>query len=125
MIQKPRLHFLSAVILLLSSCSSEAVVAFTETPTPTTPVPALPSLTSIPSGTQEKLIRQLDFSQMDVNEWASTSPDGIWVAAGLVAFPRGNVGGQLAYVRLMIFGADGKAHLTIIDEWEETGLGFP
>jgi hypothetical protein len=62
---------------------------------------------------------------MNVQEWASTSVDGRWVAAGLVAFPKENIGGQLAYVRLMIFSVDGKNHWTIVDEWQEIGLGFP
>jgi hypothetical protein len=62
---------------------------------------------------------------MNVQEWASTSSDGTWVATGLVAFPKENIGGQLAYVRLMIFSADGRTNWTIIDEMQEIGLGFP
>jgi hypothetical protein len=62
---------------------------------------------------------------MNVQEWASTSVDGRWVAAGLVAFPKENIGGQLAYVRLMIFSVDGKNHWTIVDVWVEGGLGGP
>jgi hypothetical protein len=72
-----------------------------------------------------KSTQQLDLSQMDVNEWASTSTDGRWVATGLVAFPKKNIGGQLAYVRLMIFRVDGKTHWNVIDQWQEIGLGFP
>jgi dipeptidyl aminopeptidase/acylaminoacyl peptidase len=70
-------------------------------------------------------IDQLNLSQMTANEWASTSPNGKWVAVGLVAFPRENIGGQPAYVRVMIFSADGKTHWTIIDEWQDVNLGFP
>jgi hypothetical protein len=62
---------------------------------------------------------------MRVDEWASTSPDGKWVAVGLVAFPEENIGGQSAYVRLIIFSADGTIRWTIIEEWQEIGLGFP
>ena len=69
--------------------------------------------------------KQLDLSQMIEEEWASTSPNGNWVAAGLVAFPRSESGDQQAYVRLMIFRVDGKTHWAIFDEWKEIGLGFP
>jgi WD40 repeat protein len=66
-----------------------------------------------------------DLSQMNVEEWASTSPDGEWIATGLVAFPKPNAGEQLAYVRLLIFSADGKTLWKVIDEQQEIGLGFP
>ena len=62
---------------------------------------------------------------MIVEEWASTSPDGKWIAAGLVAFPKANASEQLAYVRLLIFSADGNTLWRIIDERQEIGLGFP
>jgi len=75
--------------------------------------------------TQEKPDSPLDLSKMSVDEWASTSPDGRWVAVGLVAFPKENIGGQLAYISLMIFSVEGKTHWTIIDKWQEMGLGFP
>ncbi len=78
--------------------------------------------TIMPSSTETD---QLDLSQMNVEEWASTSPNGTWIATGLVAFPKENTNGQLTYVRLMIFSADGKTHRKIIDKWEERGLGFP
>jgi len=123
--QRTRFYFNLAVLFLLTSCTPEVSVASTEEPisTGTTIVPL--SLTSVPSATQEKLNSQPNLSLMNVNEWASTSPDGMWIAVGLVAFPKENVGGQLAYIRLMIFGVDGKSHWTIIDEWQELGLGFP
>ena len=73
----------------------------------------------------EASAQQIDLSQMDVHEWASTSSDGKWVAVGLVAIPPENGSGKLAYVRLMVFSADGKTHWTIIDHWQELGLGFP
>ena len=80
---------------------------------------------SPPLATAEVSNKQLNLSMMNVQEWASTSPDGRWVAVGLVAFPKENIGGQFAYVRLMIFSVDGKNHWMIIDKWEEMGLGFP
>lgn len=76
-----------------------------------------------PSGSPNT--EQLDLSQMNVQEWASTSPDGKWLATGLVAFPKENIGGQRAYVRLMIFRVDGKIRWTIIDEWQDINQGFP
>jgi hypothetical protein len=81
-----------------------------------------PVTPEIPSPTST---HQVDLSQMSVQEWSSTSPDGKWVAVGLVAFPKGDTGVQQAYVRLMIFSADRNSQWTIIDEWKETGLGFP
>jgi hypothetical protein len=62
---------------------------------------------------------------MSVEEWSSTSPDGRWITVGLVAFPRPKSELQQAYVRLMIFSTDGNIHWTVIDRWEELGLGFP
>jgi hypothetical protein len=91
-------------------------------PQPTNTETAVP-LT--PLATTEISNSQLNLSQMSVNEWASTSPNGRWVAVGLVAFPKANTGGQQAYVRFMIFSVDGKTHWTIIDKWQEMGLGFP
>ncbi len=123
--QRTRFYFNLAILFLLSSCISEVSVASTERPIPTSTIVVSPSLTWVPSATQEKLNSQLDLSLMDVNEWASTSPDGRWVAVGLVAFPKENIGGQLAYIRLMIFGVEGKTHWTIIDKWQEMDLGFP
>ena len=85
---------------------------------------APPSVTTTPEVTPSPTA-QLNLSQMIVDEWSSTSPDGKWVAVGLVAFPKENIGGQQAYVRLMIFDVDGKAQRTIIDQWQEMDLGFP
>lgn len=77
-----------------------------------------PAVTNIPEN-------QLDLSTMYVQEWASTSPDGKWVAVGLFAFPKENIGGQLDYTRLMIFSVEENTRWAIIDKWEEMGLGFP
>lgn len=96
--------------------------AFTETSSPTSTETAI---SSIPSITPEISNNELNLFGMNVQEWVSTSPDGKWVAAGLVAFPKENIGGQQAYIRLMIFSADGKTHWTIFDKWEELNLGFP
>jgi len=123
--QRSRFYFNLIIIFLLSSCISELSFASTEKPNPTITAIVPPSFASVQSATQEPVNSQLDLSLMNVNEWASTSLDGMWTAVGLVAFPKENVGGQLAYVRLMIFRADGKAYWTIIDKWEEIGLGFP
>jgi hypothetical protein len=95
---------------------------FTETSSPTSTETAI---SSIPSITPEISNNELNLFGMNVQEWASTSPDGKWVAVGLVAFPKENIGGQQAYIRLMIFSADGKIHWMIFDKWEELNLGFP
>ena len=81
-----------------------------------------PTMTAETRGVQAN---QIDLSAMDVQEWASTSPDSKWIATGLVAFPQANATKQLAYVRLLIFSADGKTLWKIIDERQEIGLGFP
>lgn len=52
-----------------------------------------------PSATAEPSNNELNLFGMNVQEWASTSPDGKWVAVGLVAFPKENIGGQQAYIR--------------------------
>ena len=127
MIVKSQLKALLTSLLILligQGCKGTAFTEIAQTD-PTISATAFPSFTSIPSQTQEKPAQQLNLSQMDVNEWASTSSDGRWVAMGLVAFPKENIGGQLAYIRLMIFSVDGKTHWTVIDKWQEIGLGFP
>ena len=83
------------------------------------------ALPQTPLTTPENSHNQLNLDQMNESEWASTSPDGQWVAVGLAAFPKPNTGGQQAYVRLMIFSTDGNVNWTIVDNWEELGLGFP
>lgn len=107
-------------------------VAATETeiitPTATTVPQPIDTETAIPPtllATEELSNSQKDLSQMNVNEWASTSPDGKWVAVGLFAFPKANIGGQLDYTRLVIFSVEENTRWTIIDQWEEMGLGFP
>jgi hypothetical protein len=95
------------------SCSGIASTV----PPPAAPTP-LPRSSPIPGG-------QLDLSQMEVEEWASTSLDGTWTAVGLIAFPKQNRSGQLAYVHLTIFRSDAKMRWSIIDGWQEIGLGFP
>lgn len=109
-------HKVSLVILLIASFSSQGCAEITTTVAPTATI-VLPS--------SKKPDSPLDLSQMSVDEWASTSPDGRWAAVGLVAFPKENVDEQLAYVRLVIFNTDGKIHWTIIDKWQELDLGFP
>jgi len=107
---------ISLTILFIVSFINQACAGVPST----TPFPIVP--TTIPSFTATD---QLDLSHMNVEEWASTSPNGTWIATGLVALPKENTSGKLAYVRLMIFSTDGKTHWKIIDEWEELGLGFP
>lgn len=130
----PKIRFLSSLVLLflLSGCISEKSTAFTKTPSVTyaavtsiIPSP-IPAFTGTPGPTDtEASDNQLNLSLMNVQEWVSTSLDGKWIAVGLVAFPKENVGGQLAYVRLAIFSADGKAHWVVIDNEQEMGPGFP
>ena len=121
MSRKSQLKVLLTSLLILSigqGCAGKAFHEIAQTD-PTG------SATAFSSQTLENPGQQLNLSQMNANEWASNSPDGKWVAVGLVAFPKENISGQFAYVRLIIFSADGKTHWTIIDKWEELGLGFP
>src|SRR5688500_6515113 len=111
-------HKLLGTILLIVLFSGEGCAGFSAITPSMTVTAATQTISPRPTG-------QFDLSQMNVDEWSSTSPDGRWVAVGLVAFPKENIGGQLAYVRLMIFGVDGKTHWTIIDTWKEINLGFP
>lgn len=56
----------------------------------------------------------------------STSPDGLWVAEGLYAFPMvdGRATGDRYYTRLVVARADGSAAWTVADEWLDWGLGY-
>src|ERR1044071_1843656 len=95
------------------SCSG--IASTVPSPAKSTP---LPPSSPIPD-------RELDLSQMEIEEWASTSSDGTWRAVWLLSFPKPNMSGQLAYVRLTIFREDASAHWRVIDGWQEIGLGFP
>lgn len=138
MISNKRLLIILLTVLLGGGgCVGNAGI----TPSPLTPIatetmalthtPTSPSMlteTAVPIAlptTSETTHNTLDLSQMSVEEWSSTSPDGKWIATGLVAFPKADSSIQQAYVRLMIFNVDGKTHWTVIDQWQELGLGFP
>lgn len=120
---KIAIHLMLSMVLLLASCtptsstkeSQNTSIAATTSQSPTLNV----------SETSETPIDEPNLSEMAVNEWASTSPDGNWVAVGLVAFPSLNSTSQLAYVRLIIFNTEENTRWTIIDNWKEIGLGFP
>jgi hypothetical protein len=107
-----------------STVTATSTKMATLTPASVNTVIASPSSTASAEST-ESSTDQLDLSQMNVDEWASTSPDGKWVVTSIVAFPKDTSGIQQAYVRMMIFSADGKTYWTIFDKWEELGLGFP
>jgi hypothetical protein len=120
-------QILFSALIVFASCTPQAETMLTEAtklnPINTITSTAFPSFTPITS--TAKSIDPIDLSQMNVEEWVSTSSDSKWVAVGLVAFPKENIGGQFAYVRLLVFSTDGKIHWTIVDEWQEIGLGFP
>lgn len=107
-----------------STVTATSTKMATLTPASINTVIASPSPTASAEST-ESSTDQLDLTQMSVDEWASTSPDGKWIATSLVAFPKDSSSVQQAYIRLMIFSADGKTYWKIFDKWEELGLGFP
>ena len=120
--KKRVVYLLLSLVLLLASCASLSI-------TPESPNTAIATTASQPptliSETSETPIDEVNLSEMVVNEWASTSPDGNWVAIGLVAFPSVDSTSQLAYVRLIIFNTKENTRWTVIDHWKEIGLGFP
>ena len=119
---------LLVVIFLGQSCGPVTPVTSTFQAS-TIPPASMPVISSSRNSTSTEVPTispgSIDLSQMIVEEWASTSPDGKWIAAGLVAFPKANASEQSAYVRLLIFSADGNTLWRIIDERQEIGLGFP
>ena len=120
------------ILFISQGCGSVTfIVPSSSTPTTTIPSDFLDTTATAPltspslSEAPVETANQLNLSQMNVDEWASTSPDGKWIATGLVAFPKESISDQPAYVRLMIFGIDPNVRWTIIEEWREIGLGFP
>lgn len=71
----------------------------------------------------------LDLSNMSVDEWASTSPSGQWVATGLVALPKLSTNGEqtsnMSFTRVMIFSTQAIVKWTVIEKWSDFNLGFP
>lgn len=71
-----------------------------------------------------------NLTDMLVYRWTSISPDGQWIAEGIQASPKleayqtENVDVLMFYTRLILQSIDGKKLWTIVDEWEEVGLGM-
>jgi hypothetical protein len=60
---------------------------------------------------------------MQLNMYQSASPDGQWIAEGLVATSRSEECCGEYYTRLSISSADGSTERQVVDEWRESGLG--
>jgi hypothetical protein len=120
--KKRVVYLLLSLALLLASCASLSITPESQHTGIAATASQSPTLISETSGTP---IDEVSLSEMAVNEWASTSLDGNWIAVGLVAFPSFNSTSQLAYVRLMIFNTQENTRWTIIDQWKDIGLGFP
>jgi hypothetical protein len=59
---------------------------------------------------------------MELDEWTASSPDGQWVAEGLVAWPRGAA--EQYFTRLTVTRVAGGQTWTAVEVWRPTGLGF-
>jgi hypothetical protein len=121
--KKRVVYLLLSFVLLLASCAPLSITPESQNTAIATTTSQSPTVNI--SATSETLVDEVNLSELVVNEWASTSPDGNWVAVGLVAFPGLNSTSQLAYVRLIIFNTKENARWTIIDHWKKIGLGFP
>jgi hypothetical protein len=67
-----------------------------------------------------------DLSQLEMDRWTETSPDGKWIAEVSVALPTaGGVDtGENYYTRLVIKSVDGLTEWVVVDEWSYFGLGY-
>lgn len=63
-----------------------------------------------------------DLAGMEVQTWSSASPDGVWQAEGLVAFP--GTTGTLYYTELRVKKADDSAEWLPVAEWNRLALGY-
>jgi hypothetical protein len=85
----------------------------TETPKPT----RTPTETPYPTTTP-------DLAEMNFQTYQSYSPDGNWVAEGLVASSRSIICCPDYYTRLVVSRVDGSTQYVVVDKWEKSGLGY-
>jgi hypothetical protein len=85
----------------------------TETPRPT----RTPTETPYPTTTP-------DLAEMNFQSYQSYSPDGNWVAEGLVASSRSIECCPDYYTRLVVSRVDGSTQYVVVDKWEKSGLGY-
>lgn len=65
-----------------------------------------------------------ELAKMIISHWTSTSPDGRWIAEGVLAFDKDETCCGMFYTGLILRSVDGKTQWTIVDEWAEQGLGW-
>lgn len=117
--RKTYLHLLFALLLFLAACTlllltSDDVEDEDQAESETTSTP----------------LELIDLSKMDVDEWASTSSDGQWIATGLVALPKLPVDSEqsstdLSFTRVLIFSSYNSIKWPVIERSTEVNLGFP
>jgi Tol biopolymer transport system component len=66
----------------------------------------------------------VDPEEMDIEQLESVSLDGKWNVQRTIAFPKPESSLGMDYVQLIIQGTKGLPRWTIIERWEETGLGY-
>ncbi len=125
--------FLLLVALLLSACNGEAgTLAVLQTPAAEaylpleTPTRELEVVTPTPGGAPTRL-PPIDLTNMTGDSWLSISPDGNWTAQIQVAYPFDKSGGSTGdryYVRLEVLRKDGQVIWTVLDEWDDWGMGY-
>ncbi len=132
-----------ALILLLVGCNQLTIsltpmptdISLMETPVFTpTPISA-PTTTSFPSQipTERATVALSNiagtptptpmFTDFELREWSSPSPDGEWIAQVIAAFPAVSGMGNY-YTQLKVSKADGTLEWVVVDEWLEWGLGY-
>jgi hypothetical protein len=133
---------LAVLALLLSACQAE-IVQPTVSPTIAQPEQALPpvakpteiistasnipapSETLSPSATSPLLTPTPDWMTFDLDAWESASPDGLWVARIVAAYPPKGSNADEYHVWLRIDPySDRSKGWIVVDEWLNIGLGM-
>lgn len=93
-------------------------------------IPTIPSSTNTTVITVTKTLlptdlqRTPDPTEMNIDQWESTSPDGKWIARGTYASPKSESDLGVDHILLFLENTSEKIQWTAIDMWREIGLGF-
>jgi hypothetical protein len=96
---------------------SEPQVPVVRQTQPSAPSPRTPTETPYPTTTP-------DLAEMNIQTYQSYSPDGNWVAEGMVASSRSIICCPDYYTRLVVSSVDGSTQYVVVDKWEKSGLGY-
>ncbi|MEN6571709.1 MAG: hypothetical protein ABFD24_07700 [Anaerolineaceae bacterium] len=107
---------ISLLVMVLSACVAETP---SPAPTPThTASPAAPTVTTTAS-----VLPTPNPLTADVTQWSSLSPDGQFVARGILSTPKDDSSNGATYANVSVGKPNGPILWTLVDGWLPVGLG--